>query len=249
MADANFLRDIKRNVIQAIFKEPTLMQRLVLKGGNLLDVVYELSIRASVDVDLSLDGEVDDDDLRRWMEDAITSHFATLGYVVFDFNLRHVPPNISDDLKDFWGGYNADFKLIESDKHTSFNGKIEDMRRNACNVGKKNSTKFMVDISCYEFCGDKEKYDVDGVIIYGYSTHMFVAEKVRAICQQMPEYVKLVHLHPRARASDFVDIEIVTRQYAIDFGSPSFQETVRKVFDHKKVPLHWSSPLKLSHSE
>ena len=41
------------------------MDRLVLKVGNLLEIVYQLSARASVDVDLSMSGEFEDVDKLR----------------------------------------------------------------------------------------------------------------------------------------------------------------------------------------
>ena len=46
---------------------------------------------------------------------------------------------------------------------------------------------------------------------------MFVAEKLRAMCQQMDEYVQMVHLHPGPRPKDFVDIQIIAQHYGIDF--------------------------------
>ena len=43
---------IKRLAIVAMFSDDGLMEKLVLKGGNLLDLVYGISTRASLDVDL-----------------------------------------------------------------------------------------------------------------------------------------------------------------------------------------------------
>jgi predicted nucleotidyltransferase component of viral defense system len=50
----------KREVILALFADDALMQQLVLKGGNLLDVVYGISTRPSRDIDLSICGDVED---------------------------------------------------------------------------------------------------------------------------------------------------------------------------------------------
>ena len=92
MPDLDFLRKIKKIAIVAIFSDDELMERLVLKGGNLLDVVYEISGRASVDVDLSMDGEFDDlEGLRKKVSHALETTFLEHGYVVFDFNLCIVP--------------------------------------------------------------------------------------------------------------------------------------------------------------
>ena len=46
-----FLEHIKRLTIIAMFSDGDLMERLVLKGGNLLDIVHRVSTRASIDAD------------------------------------------------------------------------------------------------------------------------------------------------------------------------------------------------------
>ena len=112
MDNLDFLDSIKRRVIVAMFTDDDLMERLVLKGGNALDVVYGLSSRASVDVDLSMDGELEERVLKERILKALNSTFAEAGYVVFDFKFRSVPLMLSNDLKDFWGGYRVQFKLI-----------------------------------------------------------------------------------------------------------------------------------------
>jgi predicted nucleotidyltransferase component of viral defense system len=48
---------IKKLAIIAMFSDDDLMERLVLKGGNLLDLVYEISTRPSIDIDLSMEGD------------------------------------------------------------------------------------------------------------------------------------------------------------------------------------------------
>ena len=59
MADIEFLRRIKSLVVLSIFSKPELKNLLVLKGGNLLDLVFQLSGRSSVDVDMSMDEVID----------------------------------------------------------------------------------------------------------------------------------------------------------------------------------------------
>ncbi len=244
MADPNFLRRIKELVIVAIFSDDEFLNRLVLKGGNLLDVVYGLSARASVDVDFSMEDEFENiEELRHRVHRALESTFAEFGYKVFDFSLISVPPQMTDDIKDFWGGYKVAFKIIDKDKYQNYQSNLEQLRRNAANVGNRGSTVFKIDISRHEFCEEKEEFLLDEYKIFGYSPTMFVAEKLRALCQQMPEYVKLVHLNPRPRARDFLDIQIVSQHYALDWTSKGFQSTVRKTFDKKRVPLKLLSDL------
>jgi predicted nucleotidyltransferase component of viral defense system len=57
MDSLEFIDFVKRKTLVAMFSDDELMERLVLKGGNALDLVYGISTRASVDLDFSLDGE------------------------------------------------------------------------------------------------------------------------------------------------------------------------------------------------
>jgi predicted nucleotidyltransferase component of viral defense system len=45
---------IKELVVIAMFSDDELMDRLVLKGGNALDIIHQVSVRASIDVDFSM---------------------------------------------------------------------------------------------------------------------------------------------------------------------------------------------------
>src|SRR5437899_3215343 len=116
-----FAATVKRLAIKAMFSDDELMDRLVLKGGNLLDVVYGVSMRASVDLDFSVDGELGEpESLKLRLARVLVSTFAEAGYAVFDINVRAVPPNLSADMDDFWGGYQVDFKIIERGKFQEF---------------------------------------------------------------------------------------------------------------------------------
>ena len=220
-----------------MFSDDTLMERLVLKGGNLLDIVYKLSTRASVDVDLSIDGDFESfDDLNVRVERAIRLTYAEIDLVAFDINIRSVPPRLSDDMKSFWGGYKIDFKLIESARYRSFE-KIDDLRRNSLSIGKRGSSKFCIDLSRHEYCESKRAELLEGYTIFVYTPEMFVCEKLRAICQQMPAYVTIVRSHPSARARDFVDIEVMCDRFDLDFNRAEFRDILLKTFEVKKVPL------------
>jgi predicted nucleotidyltransferase component of viral defense system len=54
------LRDIRRRVIVALFSDDELMEKFVLKGGNVLDIVYGVGARSSVDVDPSMPDDFSD---------------------------------------------------------------------------------------------------------------------------------------------------------------------------------------------
>ena len=135
------------------------------------------------------------------------------------------------------GRLSIEFKLITQSRYLEFADNIEALRRNAANIGKKQSTKFRIDISKHEFCGSKQAYSLDEFQIFCYSPETFVAEKIRAICQQMPSYVELVKSHARPRARDFVDIHSIAEHFGITFDDDDFHNEMRSVFDIKRVPL------------
>src|SRR5690242_7297747 len=107
---------IKKLVIIAMFSDDVLMERLVLKGGNALDLIHHISARASVDVDLSINDDFTSEELlalRGRIEKALRDTFRPEGYQAFDIKLEEQPEGLTADLKDFWGGYSVEFKLVE----------------------------------------------------------------------------------------------------------------------------------------
>ena len=239
MDNLEFLEHIKKLVIIAMFSDDDLMERLVLKGGNLLDIVYRISTRASVDVDFSIEGEFDElETFSRRIENALGRTFAEAGYEAFDIRIREVPSPLSDEMRDFWGGYRIEFKIIERERYEQLKDDIDALRRQAAGVGRGGSTKFSVQISKHEYCRPKQPQQFEGYTVYVYSPEMTVSEKLRAICQQMPEYVATVKSHPSARARDFVDIHTIGENFAIDFRDEDFQQIVREMFAIKRVPLN-----------
>jgi predicted nucleotidyltransferase component of viral defense system len=237
MAD-NDVQWFKREVILALFADNTLMQQLVLKGGNLLDVVYGISTRPSRDIDFSICGEIED--LRGFtdtIQRALVKWFEAKGYVVFDVHLREEPPHLSDDFRDFWGGYKVDFKIIDAETHEKLAGNLTELRKYAMTVVDAQGKKFPIEISKYEYIDEKVREIVDDLTVYAYSAQMLVAEKLRAICQQMPPYVTVLRKHAAPRGRDFLDIHTVAEYFRLDFGSSAFRVTLEKVFQAKRVDL------------
>lgn len=236
---AMFLDKIKRLAIAGLFSDRLLLDKLVLKGGNLLDLVYGISSRSSIDIDVSLDGDFEEEPelLRRRIERALDSVFSDAALQVFDVNLKDVPPEITDDMKPFWGGYKVDFKVIEVERFHELKGDVENMRRSCLSVGKRGSTKFKIDISKHEYCSSKQQAEIDGFTIFTYTPAMFVSEKIRAICQQMASYSSVVGSHPSARSRDFLDVYLVVTAYQIYPESVDFQSLLRSTFGAKRVPV------------
>jgi len=100
-------------------------------------------------------------------------------------------------------------------------------------------TRFLVDISKFEYTTGKQAQDLDGYRIFVYSPEMIVAEKLRAICQQMPEYGPVVKRNRAGsgRARDFVDIHTLVTGRMIDMGTEQNRSLLTHMFEAKKVPL------------
>jgi hypothetical protein len=182
----NSIEKIKRITITALVSDDFLMGLLVLKGGNALNIAYELTNRGSIDIDFSMETDFDEKTKKRMQncfEGVLKNEFSREGYYVFDVLLKNKPFTIKEEVKDFWGGYEVHFKLIEKKRYDEFKGDIDFIRRNALVLGKRNSTKFKIDISKYEYIGKKKPVDIEGSTVYVYSPEMLAIEKVRAICQ------------------------------------------------------------------
>jgi hypothetical protein len=238
-ADADFLRQIRRLAITGVFSNDQLLDVLVLKGGNLLDEVFNISQRTSIDIDLSMDGDFVGtvDELRGMLERGLNSTFSDAGFTIFDVRVRAVPSALSEDMKDYWGGYKVDFKIIETPDFKKHQHDIDTLRRRSLSVGKRGSTKFTIDISKHEHCDAKEMAEVDGYTVFAYTPAMFVCEKLRAICQQMPVYAEHVHSNPSARARDFLDIHAAVEHFSLSFKAPEFRVLLKRTFGAKRVPM------------
>jgi predicted nucleotidyltransferase component of viral defense system len=232
------LLSFKRDVILALFANNDLMQQLVLKGGNLLDVVYGISTRPSRDIDFSICGEIDDlEGFRRTIETALCNWFEPKGYTIFDVNIREEPRNITADFRDFWGGYKVDFKIIDTETYRKLAADQDTLRVRAIPVVNDQGKKFPIEISKYEYVDEKVAVYVDDFTVFVYSPEMLIAEKLRAICQQMPEYTSLLMKHTTLRGRDFFDIHTVSEHFHVDFSQSSFRRTIERVFQAKRVDL------------
>ena len=99
------------------------------------------------------------------------------------------------------------------------------LRMAAMTVVDDNGKKFPIEISKHEYVDEKVSEIVDDLTVYAYSPQMLVAEKLRAICQQMPEYSSYLKKHATPRGRDFLDIHTVVEHFNVDFGSADFHRT------------------------
>ena len=224
-----------------MFSDDELMNRLVLKGGNAIDLIYKLSARASLDIDFSLESEFEEDELEiieTKIVKVLEETYWEAGLKVFDIKFNKKPSRIREEVKKFWGGYQVEFKVIPKDTFEQNSEDVEFLRRNATVVGPRQSKIFKVDISKFEYCKGKKEEDLEGYTVYVYSPVMLVIEKIRAICQQMPEYkeiIKTMTVSPRPR--DFFDIYILMKRFSIDLNESDNLDMLQKMFEVKRVPL------------
>jgi len=228
--------DIRRTALVAMFSDDLLMERLVLKGGNALELVHGLTGRGSLDIDFSIDGDFDDlDDVKARCFRALRDRFDSVGLLVFDEKFGPRPTALREDQDDKWGGYRIEFKLIARETAGRLGDNLEARQRNAQVVGFAQEKVFVIEISKYEFCAPKVQRQFDHYTIYVYPPELIAAEKLRAICQQMPEYLPV--RKKRARARDFYDVHTVVMGTGLDMASSEYYELVLAVFEAKAVPL------------
>ncbi len=227
--------EIRRLVIIAMFSDDILFDQLTLKGGNALTLIYGFGMRSSLDIDLSLEKDFDNPkDSERRIFQALSNRFAEVGLTVFDTQFGRRPAKETTD-DDKWGGYEIEFKLMETEKYNSFKEDMDRVRRESLVIGNGQQRIFHVQISKHEYCGGKVEHNLDAYSIYVYTPEMIVIEKLRAICQQMSEYPQ--RRYATARARDFYDIFSTIRAANINLSSIGNLGLVRHIFAAKSVPL------------
>jgi len=236
------LDKIRKLTITALFSDDALFDQLVLKGGNALSLVYGISSRTSLDLDFSIEEDFHDiEETKARIYKALRDRFSSVGLVVFDETFDARPGRPRADQDDRCGGYYLVFKLIEANKHAAMRGNVDALRRQALIVGPDQQRKFSVDISKFEYCAGKIKTELDNYTIHVYTPAMLAVEKLRAICQQMPEY-KLIG-NPRPRARDFYDIHLIGTQAGVELNSSGCLDLIPAIFIAKDVPLRLISQI------
>ena len=237
--EAQLLEQVKRWGVQAMFSDDELLDELVLKGGNAMALVHRLSTRASVDLDFSMSHDFAEgiEAVKGRIAKVLTTTFQENGFEVFDLKMAEKPELITQDMANFWGGYGIEFKLITADLFRRHSPNIDLLRKHALTIGQ--GKKFLIDISRFEYTQGKQEFDFDGYRIYAYTPEMIVCEKLRAICQQMPEYGPIIKRSRAgsARARDFVDIHILVNTLKLDLTSEKNKQMLVSMFQLKKVPL------------
>ncbi|WP_313491390.1 nucleotidyl transferase AbiEii/AbiGii toxin family protein [Sphingobacterium multivorum] len=249
MIDLELIKRIKEITITSLVRDEGFMESLVLKGGNAISMGYGLSERASYDLDFSLEDDFEKEikEVETELKKLLEIGFKENGFVVFELKLNAKPKVMNDSLKDFWGGYYLEFKLIHQETWKKLYPDMDKIRISAIALNPNNSTKFSIDISKNEYIGDhRELRDIDGYAYYVYAPELIIFEKVRALAQKLPEYSKEVlgtepyKEEERARPRDFYDINVLMESFPdIDLSLPACKELLRNVFDAKRVPYNF----------
>ena len=232
------LDELKKVFYEALFNDDLLMESLVLKGGSAISSFHDPSAtRTSVDLDFSMPTEFEDLDLvKDRFERCLHDAFEEREIHVYDVKLYEKPKVVSEDLQDFWGGYALEFKIIHESKADL---PVEDKRRQTIKIAEKGT--FKVDISKYEYIDGAEEMTIgEGVMtIQVYTPEMIVCEKLRAICQQMPEYSPIVRRgRPGTqRARDFYDVRLLAEKFGISLSDN--KDRLRRTFEQKRVPFEF----------
>lgn len=225
--------------LRALMSDETLMHSLVLKGGNALQLAYEITNRGSIDIDFSVDREFTEYEfskLPKWFAYILNRTFIDEKLVVFDvkFDLKPKRGSIPE-----WMGYLLRFKVIEQEKFDQFEGDLEKIRRNAIKLNDQ-STQYEVDISAYEYTAAATTKEIEGVFLRVYTLEMILFEKIRALCQTMPEYREIVTTaNTKHRARDVYDIYTVFNSGVLDLD----EKLLREIFKAKQVPLSFINNL------
>ncbi len=232
---------IKTLVIKGVFRSDDLIESLSLKGGNALDIVHNVSDRASRDFDFSMRGDIaggENDEMFDMLERNISQTFQENGYTLFDFKVTQQPIASEGNHRtlEFWGGYVVSFKVILDSRLPENTRDIEKMRRNAEVIGAGKNIR--LDISKFEYCESTVQKELDGYVIPVSSFEVIVAEKLRAACQQMATYRRFVHSYEgKGRARDLYDIHNLVSNFGLDVTSREFIRIICAVFEAKKVPM------------
>jgi predicted nucleotidyltransferase component of viral defense system len=232
----DFFEEVRKLTIKALFSDDVLFNQLVLKGGNAVTLVYGLGMRASFDLDFSLKGDFPDpEDAKNRAFRALESRFSSAGYAVFDTEFVAKPVLHGPDERPWWGGYELSFKLLKTSDYERLRTQPAKMQREAVTIGPNQKRKLKVDISKNEYVEGKIDQDLDHVTIRVYTPSMVAAEKIRALCQQMPEYA--LRGNRRGRARDFYDIFLAVTRGRVDLQSADSRILITEMFSVKRVPV------------
>lgn len=232
--------EIRLTVIKAIFSTPQLEDILTLKGGNAMKL-QGLTDRESQDLDFSIKENIrlsKEQDGPLFLN-RLQNEFNQLGYQVVSFKFEEKPSTKKEWTPPFWGGYKIDFSILKEEVFSNLSeAQLKNINAFAESIedGKK---KIQIDLSFDEYTDPRIKETIDDIDVYLYSPLMIIYEKIRASCQQLPEYTVGMN---KKRARDLFDIyTILTNIKHIDLYdevlNPDNLYIIDKMFSIKNVSI------------
>jgi hypothetical protein len=222
--------DIRRTTIAAMFSDDVLAEQLVVKGGNALRLIHGIGQRASLDLDLSTEAELDEADVAARMHRSLLDRFDSAGYLVFDFAFGRRPRVLLDPRQ---AGYEARFKVIPKETARRIGADRARLQRESATVGPGQLRVFTVQVSAYEYCQGSQEVEFDHLLVRVYTPAMIAVEKYRAICQQDEDYRPRSRKAPRAR--DFFDIHSIVTMREIDLETAENHRLFALIFEAKRA--------------
>jgi len=166
--DLREIEKIRMLTLQAMFSDDNLLGKLALKGGNAIDLIYNVSSRSSLDIDFSINEDFDDiEDTNVRIKNTLEKTFSEHGMTVIDYKFEKKPRlDPENDEMLFWGGYSVEFKVVDDFILTRYKGDRQRLSMMAKDVGPGSLKKFSIDISKHEHCAEKVSFMLDGLTIY-----------------------------------------------------------------------------------
>ncbi|OEK66668.1 hypothetical protein AST01_09990 [Staphylococcus equorum] len=249
--DESTKNNIRKLIITGIFADDLILGQFALKGGNALSMAHNLSERASMDIDLSMKEDIDSltisrEELKDTLQQNIAQSLEGENLTIIDFTLNDSPRKTNNK---FWGGYRITFKVVDNEEIQNNNNDIDSIRKLSISLGKSEKKEMKIDISKYEFIDNAILVDCDDdSLINVYSLTMIISEKLRAICQQMPEYKEKMKVKTSPRPRDFYDIYTIIESkpnLGNDLMLGEIKSMMREIFRLKDVPLSLLENVKL----
>ena len=149
---------VRRIAITAMFSDDFLYDKVVLKGGNALNIALGISERSSLDLDFSIENDFENlTEVQERVLAAFSRRFDAAGYVVFDFKFEVKPKVAREGTSPRWGGYMVSLKLMERAKYERLSGDIDAVRRDSLVIGPNMQRVFTIDLSKCEYVKGKRK--------------------------------------------------------------------------------------------
>lgn len=231
--------DIKRSIIRALVSDDEIMASIVLKGGSAIEMFYNQrqTARFSGDLDFSLKEDFDDlTELRDKIQKLLLNEFKDSPLKPIDITLTDVTSKLNvTPIK----GYVLELKLITEDNLKKAGENPQ--RQSKMTENMYHGKKFEVEFSGDEYSEGYQYQDIEGLTVQVYTPDMIVCEKLRAICQQMPEHKETNQIRSpgRGRARDFYDIYYLMENFEISLVSNDCMHILKEMFSIKNVDLSY----------